>query len=163
MGLLLVSIGSARAAGSLVLIDGVPAQTTRAAGLSEWALPDYPGARSRQTTVLPGLDLYGASGWFVSTDNGVGWNLSSRVDVQAGVRLWPQFGRTSADAPRGLLPVGDRLQAQVFANQAVLPALLVQSAFAQGAGRNHRGTQAELGLTTGLPWGPNLLGLSLAA
>lgn len=155
--------GPARAWGNLLLIESPPQATTVALGPSVWQLPRYPGARRSETTLLPGIDTYAAAGWFVSTDSGVGWNLSPRKDLQGGFRLWPQFGRRRADAPAGIDAIGARLQGQAFLNYAPWPVLLLQSALLRGAGRHHDGSQLELGLTSGLPLGTDLLGIGIAA
>jgi outer membrane scaffolding protein for murein synthesis (MipA/OmpV family) len=153
----------AGAAGTLLLIEAPPKADSFALGASTWVLPRYSGARSSRTLLLPGFDSYLSNGLFFSTDTGVGWNLSRVPDWQVGLRLWPQFGRRRADVPPGIDPVGDRLQAQAFANWAALPVLLLQSAASRGAGRDHRGAQLEVGATSGLPLGGDLLGIGLAA
>ena len=148
--------------GSLLLIEPPPASGTLAIGPSVWTLPKYPGARGTTATVLPGVDGYAASGLFASTDTGLGWNLSRRADLQYGARLWPQLGRSQADTPPGLSRIGTRLQLEAFANYAPLPALLLQAGVLRGAGRHHDGTQVEIGATSGLPLGQDLLAIGLA-
>jgi len=153
----------ARAWGSLLLIDPPPAATTLAAGAALWTLPLRPGARRSQTVVLPAFDLEAHNGVFASTDTGLGWNLSKRPSVQAGVRLWPQFGRSARDMPAGIGGIGHRLQLEAFANLVATPALLLQSGLSWGAGRHHDGAQLEIGATSGLPIGPDLLGIGVSA
>jgi outer membrane scaffolding protein for murein synthesis (MipA/OmpV family) len=155
--------GAARAWGSLLLIDAAPATATFAAGPSLWSLPAYPGAGATRRVLIPGLDFYAPSGFYASTDTALGWNFSPRPAVQAGARLWPQFGARAGDVPAGIDAVGTRLQAEVYANAQVLPALLLQSGLLQGAGRRRDGTQLELGATSGLPLGDGLLGIGVAA
>lgn len=154
---------SAWAWGNLLLIDARPAQDTLAVGASAWAVPRSPGSRQQTTLLLPALDLERHDGWFVSTDLGVGQNLSGTRDVQAGWRLWPQFGRSAKDAAPGLPAFGPRLLKQGFANVQVTEWLLAQSTLSIGSGRAHRGASAELGLTTGVPIAGDLLGLGVAA
>lgn len=153
----------ARAWGSLLLIDPPPATTTLAAGASLWRLPQRPGGRVSQTVALPAFDLEARNGFFASTDTGVGWNLSRRATVQAGWRLWPQFGRRARDVPAGIGGIGDRLQLEAFANLVATPALLLQSGLSWGAGRDHDGAQLEIGATSGLPIGADLLGIGVSA
>jgi outer membrane scaffolding protein for murein synthesis (MipA/OmpV family) len=159
---LLQAAASAWAWGSLLLIEAPPAQTSIAVGPSAWSLPRFPGAHASRQMLLPGVDIYRADGIFASTDTGLGWNLLSRPEWQAGVRLWPQFGRSRADVPAGIATVGHRLQAEVFVNHLVLPVVLLQSGWLHGAGRDHDGTQVELGATSALPIGGQLLGIGLA-
>ncbi len=153
----------AGAAGNLLLIEAPPKQTTLALGASVWSLPQYPGARKSDTLVLPALDYQHANGFFASTDLGLGWNLSPTPAVQAGVRLWPQFGRSRKDSPAGLEPIGLRIQPQAYANLQVGQVLLLQSALLYGAGRDRDGVQVELGATSGIPVGDSLIGIGLAA
>lgn len=155
--------GAAQAAGSLLLIEAPPPVATFAVGSSVWALPAYPGSRRERWALLPGLDWYAPSGLFASTDLGLGWNLSRRSDLQAGLRLWPDLGRGGRDLPRGIHAVGTRLQAEGFFNYQLLPVLLLQSGASFGGGRHHDGAQLELGATSGLPIGKDLLGIGLAA
>jgi outer membrane scaffolding protein for murein synthesis (MipA/OmpV family) len=153
----------AAAWGNLLLLERPPSERTLAFGASAWQLPRFPGASTRSTLLLPGVDYYSPQGLFVSTDSGVGWNTSSRADLQAGVRVWPQFGRPRADTPAGLTPIGTRLQAEAFLNYSPLPVLLLQSGLLRGSGRNGRGQQFELGATSGLPLGEDLLGIGMSA
>jgi outer membrane scaffolding protein for murein synthesis (MipA/OmpV family) len=153
---------SARAAGNLLLIEAPPPKATLALGGSVWSLPQYPGAKKSDTMVLPALDWQLPNGMFVSTDTGVGWNLSSNKAVQAGVRLWPQFGRSRKDGPAGLEPIGLRIQPQAFANVQIGEVLLLQSGVLYGAGRDRDGLQVELGATSGIPIGDSLIGIGLA-
>lgn len=159
----LIGAGAAQAAGNLLLLESPPKASTYAAGGSVWSLPQFPGARKRDTMVLPALDYAGANGVFVSTDLGLGWNLAPTKDVQAGVRLWPQFGRSRKDAPAGLDPIGDRLQAQAFANWQLGEIALLQSGLLYGAGRDRNASQLELGVTSGIPLGDDLIGIGLSA
>ena len=140
---LLASAPAAQAAGSLLLIEAPPQQTTLSLGGSVLVMPKFPGAKKDDTVPLPGLDWQLPNGMFVSTDTSVGWNLSRSKDVQAGVRLWPQFGRSRKDVP-GLDPIGLRIQPQAFANVQIGEVLLLQSGVLYGAGRDKDGVQVEL-------------------
>lgn len=153
----------APAAGNLLLIDAPPQSTTLAVGPSLWSLPRYPGGGKNELRLLPGVDVYTSGGFFASTDLGLGWNASPRSDAQAGVRLWPQFGRRGSDAPAGLQPIGDRVQLEAYGNWQAMRALLLQAGVLHGAGRHHDGSQLELGATSGLPIGDDLLGLGASA
>ncbi len=87
--LLLCPSGAAFAAGGTIFIDPPPEQAyTLSLGPTLWMFPSYPGGRARQSVLFPGIDFYAANGLFASTDNGIGWNLSTRNDLQAGLRLW---------------------------------------------------------------------------
>jgi outer membrane scaffolding protein for murein synthesis (MipA/OmpV family) len=149
--------------GNLLLMDAPPALASWAAGGSVWSLPRYPGAASNQATLLPALEWRDARGLFASTDSGLGWNLSPSPQTPYGVRLWPQLGRRAADVPAGIGAVGPRLQAELYANHQPLEALLLQGGVLVGAGQEHDGVQVELGATSGLPLGADLLGVGMSA
>lgn len=151
-----------RAWGNLLLLDAPPQQTAWSAGASVWSLPKFPGAAQNQISALPAFEWRDEKGRFISTDAGIGWNLSPRMDTQYGVRLWPQLGRRGRDVPAGIGAVGPRLQAEAFANHAPFEALLLQSGLLLGAGQRHDGAQLELGLTSGLPIGQDLLGIGVS-
>jgi outer membrane scaffolding protein for murein synthesis (MipA/OmpV family) len=154
---------AARAWGTLLLIDKPPETRTLSIGPSVWSMPTYPGSRGARALLIPGFDYYAPNGFFASTDTAVGWNLTHSDAVQAGVRLWPQFGREGKHSPPGINSVGTRLQAQGFFNVQAMRALLLQSTASYGAGARHDGGQVELGATSGLPIGQDLLGVGVAA
>lgn len=120
--------------------------------------------------MLPALDYESPSGLFAATDSGLGWNLApelmsseSAKTWQLGARTWPEPGRSRHESPPGVEHLGSRLISQLFANAQVLPELLLQSGLSWGSGHHHNGNQFELGATSGLPIGRDLLGISLAA
>lgn len=162
-GLLACLPTPALAWGSLLLIEAPPTVATFSAGVSLWSLPQFPGAGRQLNILLPALDYYGAQGLFASTDTGVGWNLLRRKELQAGLRLWPIAGRHGADRLAGLSSLPWRIQQQAFVNLQVLPALLLQSAVLHGSGLHADGAQLEIGATSGLPLGADLLAIGVAA
>lgn len=148
--------------GSLVLMDARPQHETLSIGGQVMSLPHSSGSADTSQTLIPGVDFYSPSGWFASTENGVGWTASTLPQWLAGVRIWPQFGRPQADAIHAPA-VGDRLQLQAFANWAPNSYLLLQSAQSVGSGLHRQGFQSEWGMTSGLPIGSDLLGLGVSA
>ncbi|MFG6487243.1 MipA/OmpV family protein [Roseateles sp. BYS78W] len=168
--LLLTYALPARAAGSLLLLDAPPAMTTWSGGLSVRGWPRAPGSGRERYSLLPAIDYEGANGVFAATDAGLGWNLApvllkgdAAKDWQFGMRLWPQSGRSRRESPPGVESLGTRIVTEAFANMQVLPVLLLQSGLSWGGGRHHDGGQLELGVTSGIPLGDDLIGISLAA
>lgn len=150
------------AMGGLVLLDPPPAAGWRlATGLSFWSMRTVPGDAPRQRDwVYPALDLRGADGLFVSTDTGVGWNVSKDETTQAGFRLSPWPGRTTRQGLR----IGTRLEQGVFFNRALGSVALFQSSVRHGGGRDADGWISEVGVTSGIPLpGGEPIGLSLGA
>lgn len=144
------------AAGGTIFIDRPPEQDyTLSAGPSLWMFQAYPGGKKTDTLLLPGVDLYFANGVFVSTDNGIGWNLSRRDDLQFGPRLWAQLKRKASASPRlaGTADIGARLEKGAFLNYAPYEFLLVQSSVRYGSGVRGDGLLGEVGLTAGAPLG----------
>ena len=167
---LAAAAGAAQAGGTLLLLDAPPAETTWSGGLSVRGWPRAPGSARQRKSLLPALDYESSSGAFAATDTGLGWNVSPQLldgdeskAWQFGARIWPQAGRSRRESPPGVQTLGSRLITQVFANHQVLPELLLQSGLSWGSGRNHNGGQLELGATSGIPIGSDLLGISLAA
>jgi hypothetical protein len=160
--LALTPTGHAHAWGSLLLIEAPPTQDTLAAGATWWAVPRSPEGRQTTYALSPALDYYRHDGWFASTEAGLGLNLSHSSQWQAGARLWPQFGRARQDATPAAPRLGPRLQQQLFANAMLGEVALLQTAVSHGAGRDLRGVQAEVGLTSGVPIPGGLLGVGVA-
>ena len=158
-GLLALPLAEAASgAGGTIFIDPVPKEEgSLAVGPSLWSFPAYPGGRQLKFMLLPGIDMYSTSGVFVSTDNGVGWNLSGRDDLQAGVRLWMQLGRKPGDSTRlnGTEAIGPRLEKAGFVNYAPYDFLLLQSSVRYGSGVRGDGLLAELAASIGAPLGAN--------
>lgn len=161
---LLFPILNAHALGGLILIDAPPKEGyTLAIGPALAGYPEAPG--SGRTKVLPiaGVDFESATGGFISTDIGAGWNFSKREDLQFGARLWPVFGRNDdRSRAHGLDDVGNRLGLGLFLNYEPWEFLVLQSSLLTGSGSNRSGTQFETGATVGAPLGDSaLVGLTL--
>ena len=155
--------GMAWAWGTLILIEATPAADKLAIGASYWVVPRSPDGQHNSHALTPAIDYYRHDGWFASTEMGVGFNASNIDSWQAGVRLWPQFGRAGQDATFEQPRLGPRLQKQGFANVMLGEIALLQSALSYGSGRNQNGVQTELGITSGIPWQSGMLGIGLAA
>jgi outer membrane scaffolding protein for murein synthesis (MipA/OmpV family) len=164
--LTLVLAGRARAEGGLILIDKPPAAGyTLSIGPGVAGYPEAPGSSRTKVIATPGLDYYSSLGAFAATDTGLGWNFSRREDLQAGVRLWPVFGRSDdRSRRRGLDDVGTRIGKGVFLNYAPLPFMTLQSSVLAGSAYKGDGVQVEGGATVGAPIGDRVLaGVTLGA
>jgi hypothetical protein len=152
----------AHAWGSLLLPDAPPHEDTLALGVTHWRLPSSPESNSMRSLWSPAFEYRRADGGFVSTEMGLGWDLSRKPDWQYGPRLWPVLGRPHRDPVSGQAPMGDRWQKQWFANHMVDDVVLLQSAFSWGSGRNQAGFQSEFGAASGVPLWGGMLGFGLA-
>ncbi|MEO8299222.1 MAG: MipA/OmpV family protein [Burkholderiales bacterium] len=156
--------GLAQAMGGLLLLDPPPTGQSRlAVGASLWSFYTQAVPHRHHSLLLPALDYSAPSGLFVSTDNGLGWNLSHRADVQAGVRLSAQPARQALAQLAGedTARIGTRVERGAFLNYSPTDALLLQSGVRRGSGRHRDGVVAEAGATSGLPLpGGDLLGLT---
>jgi len=62
-------------------------------------VPEYFGSDEIETRALPLLDVNYAGALFLSTQQGVGWNMWRKRTVRAGPRVTLDFGRQAADSP----------------------------------------------------------------
>jgi outer membrane scaffolding protein for murein synthesis (MipA/OmpV family) len=162
--------GAAHAAGSLLLLDSPPAATTWSGGVSVRGWPRAPGSARQRDGLQPAFDYESPNGVFLATDAGLGWNLApvllngdAAKDWQFGARIWPQAGRPRQESPPGVDSLGTRVVGEAFANVQALPVLLLQSGLSYGSGRHHDGAQLEIGATSGIPLGADLLAVTVAA
>lgn len=63
------------------------------------ATPEYLGSDTIASKPLPLLDVNYAGTLFLSTQQGVGWNMWRKRTLRAGPRITFDFGRNAADAP----------------------------------------------------------------
>ncbi|MDA1097992.1 MAG: MipA/OmpV family protein [Proteobacteria bacterium] len=61
--------------------------------------PDYLGADNMTTRALPLLDVNYAGTLFLSTQQGIGWNMWRKRTLRAGPRITFDYGRESSDSP----------------------------------------------------------------
>lgn len=161
---LVFSTLNAHALGGLILIDAPPKDGyTLAVGPALAGYPEAPGSGRTKVLPLAGVDFESASGGFISTDIGAGWNFSKREGLQFGARIWPVFGRNDQRSrARGLADVGSRLGLGLFLNYEPWQFLVLQSSLLTGSGFDRNGMQFETGATIGAPLGDSaLLGLTL--
>lgn len=153
--------GLAWAQGGLFLLDPPPEQQpSLSVGGGLLAYPAYPGSASLRLLPLPAFEWLAPNGLFASTEAGLGWNASTRADLQAGIRLLPVLGRTPDSATRVAHLPGIPLQVErtLFANWQPAPWAQVQSALRTGLAPGGQGVLAELGGSAGLPLAEHWLG-----
>ncbi|EYC52904.1 hypothetical protein AZ34_12415 [Hylemonella gracilis str. Niagara R] len=151
--------------------DGQAGVDSGQIGLAVLSTPRYMGAENNRLRVLPYLSYRWANGWFIDGLNGLGhaWTLEPgrRVGLHLGVS--PDREESDDSALRGMGDVDREAELGAFAHQRLGTwlggGLSARTHLRYGAGEDHRGGQAELGLG----WGRRLaqrslmnLGLSVA-
>jgi outer membrane scaffolding protein for murein synthesis (MipA/OmpV family) len=118
----------------------------------------YSGADDTRTRVLPVLGYHWANGWFASTSQGVGYNMSSTPGLQYGPRITVDLGRREHDDPplHGLGNVKPSAELGGFVNYRVIDALSLNASVRAGAGEDHRGLRADFGVAWGTELAPGL-------
>jgi outer membrane scaffolding protein for murein synthesis (MipA/OmpV family) len=147
------------AEGGLLLVDPRPATAQWSYGGTLFVFPRYPGSAGSSALPIPAFEWMHPDGAFVSTDLGLGWNLSARPDVQYGVRLWPDLPRRRGDGARlrGLPEIPLRIERALFLNWSPVEFARLQSTLRTGLGTDERGILAEAGVSAGAPLAPGLL------
>lgn len=127
-------------------------------GLGVATGPRYTGSDDTRTRVLPVLGYQWANGWFASTSQGVGVNLSSTPGLQYGPRLTVDFGRreSSDDRLRGLGNVNPAAELGGFVNYRVVDAFSLHASLRAGSGEDHKGVRMDLGAAYGFQLAPGL-------
>lgn len=125
--------------------------------------PRYMGADETRLRALPYFSYRWASGWFIDGLNGVGYAWSPEPGRRLGLHLGasPEREEDDSAALRGMGDVDREAELGGFVHQRLGNwlggSLSVRTHLRYGAGEEHRGAQAELGLG----WGTRLAQRSL--
>lgn len=144
----------AQAFDAVRLFAAPPGKDGGVAGAVVLGTTEYPGSEDRRNLVLPVLDYQWASGWFAGTTNGLGYNFSSRSDMQYGLRLTADFGRKEkrSSALRGMGDIDAKAEAGGFFNYSLNEGLSISSSLRSGAGSGGDGLLADFGVNYSLPF-----------
>ena len=126
----------------------------------------YQGSSERRILLVPLLDYQWKSGWFAGTTNGLGYNFSRRPDMDYGVRLTADLGRSESrsTALRGLGNVDARPEIGVFYNYSLSPSLALTSSLRYGSGNDRNGMVVDVGAAYSMVLAPQWrLGLGVTA
>ena len=126
----------------------------------------YQGSDERRILLVPLLDYQWKNGWFAGTTNGVGYNFSRRPDMDYGVRLTADLGRSESRsaALRGLGNVDARPEIGAFYNYALSPSLALTSSLRYGSGNDKNGMVLDVGAAYSMLLAPQWrLGLGVSA
>jgi outer membrane scaffolding protein for murein synthesis (MipA/OmpV family) len=143
---------------SIRQMPGAEGQGGGIVGLGVASGPRYPGSGDTRTRALPVLGYQWANGWFASTLQGVGVNLSSTPGLQYGPRLTVDFGRQADSDPRlrGMGDVKAAAELGGFVNVRVADALSLHANLRAGSGEDHKGVRMDLGAAYGFQLAPGL-------
>ncbi len=127
---------------------------------------EYLGSSETKVRVLPALDYQWKNGWFIGTGNGIGYQFPSPSNMQYGLRVTVDGGRSDNDAPAlfgmGAVPVRPEIGA--FLNLLITDEWFLTSSFRYGAGQDRDGVQVDLGAGYAVQLAPKWrLGLGVGA
>ena len=126
----------------------------------------YQGSDERRTLLVPLLDYQWKSGWFAGTTNGLGYDFSKRPEMNYGVRLTADLGRSESRSP-ALLGLGNadvRPEIGVFYNYSLSQSLALTSSLRYGSGNDRNGLVVDVGAAYSLVLAPQWrLGLGVSA
>ena len=126
----------------------------------------YQGSDERRTLLVPLLDYQWKSGWFAGTTNGLGYDFSKRPEMNYGVRLTADLGRSESRSPAllGLGNVDVRPEIGVFYNYSLSQSLALTSSLRYGSGNDRNGLVVDVGAAYSLVLAPQWrLGLGVSA
>ena len=127
---------------------------------------NYQGSDERRTLLVPLLDYQWKNGWFVGTTNGLGYDFSKRPEMNYGVRLTADLGRSESrsTALRGLGNVDARPEVGVFYNYSLSPSLALTSSLRYGSGNARNGLVVDVGTAYSMQLAPQWrLGVGVSA
>jgi MipA family protein len=107
----------------------------------------YMGSDERRTLLFPVLDYRWSNGWFAGTTNGVGYKFDAAPDLQYGLRLTADFGRSQSRSPvlTGMGDIDARPEIGGFFNIYLTRDAFLTSSLRYGSGNDRKGLLLDLG------------------
>lgn len=124
-----------------------PTETAIRGGAVVISAKNYDGSSDQKTSVLPGIFLQTTNGIFADPLNGVGYSFEPQGNLQYGVRLNIETGRSVEDALPGFEKIKARLNPGAYVNYVVNDNLTLRSALRLGVGEGADGSLLHLGGT----------------
>lgn len=117
-------------------------------GIAAVSASQYQGSDQRSGMLVPLLEYQSGNGWFAGFGNGVGYNFSQSQDLQYGVRVTADFGRSESrsNALNGMGDVDAKALWGAFANLFLSREVALNASVRYGAGADSQGTQMDLGV-----------------
>ena len=145
--LVAVEAASAQAFDAVRLYGAPAADGEGTVGVAVVQGRQYLGSDQGRTLLFPVLDYRWSNGWFAGTTNGVGYVFDSAPNVQYGLRITADLGRSEdrSQALRGLGDIRWRPEFGGFMNLYLSPEVFLTSSLRYGQGRQSDGALLDLG------------------
>ena len=107
----------------------------------------YMGSDVRRTALFPLLEYRWTNGWFAGTTNGVGYKFSSAPNLQYGLRVTADLGRSESRSSvlAGMGDIKARPEIGGFFNFYLSRDFTLTSSLRYGSGNDRKGAQLDLG------------------
>ena len=122
-----------------------PAETAIRVGAVVLSGQSFQGASEQKTSALPGVFIQASNGLFADPLNGVGYSFEPIGDLQYGLRVNIDTGRSVETALPGFEKINARANLGAFANYTVNDKLTLRSAIRLGLGEDSKGSLLHVG------------------
>ena len=142
---LLCTVTYAAELGDFYNLGPRPAETAIRVGAVVISGQAYQGASEQKTSVLPGVFLQTSNGLFADPLNGVGYSFEPIGNLQYGLRINLDTGRSVETTLPGFEKIKARANPGAYANYTVNDKLTLRSALRLGMGEGADGSLLHLG------------------
>lgn len=122
-----------------------PAETAIRVGFIALGGANYQGSNEQKISVVPAVLYHSSTGLFADPFSGIGYSFEPVGDLQYGVRVNLETGRSVDAALPGFEKIKARVNPGTFANYAVNDKLTLKSALRLGVGEGADGSLLNLG------------------
>lgn len=122
-----------------------PADTAIRVGAVVLSGQRYQGASEQKVSAVPGIFLHASNGLFADPLNGVGYSFEPQGNLQYGLRVNLETGRSVETTLPGFEKINARANPGAFANYTVNDKLTLRSALRLGMGEGADGSLLHLG------------------
>jgi MipA family protein len=122
-----------------------PAETAIRVGAVVLSGQRYQGASEQKVSAVPGIFLQTSNGLFADPLNGIGYSFEPQGNLQYGLRVNLDTGRSVEDTLPGFEKIKARPNPGAFANYTVNDKLTLRSALRLGMGEGADGSLLHLG------------------
>jgi MipA family protein len=122
-----------------------PAETAIRVGGVVLSGQRYQGASEQKISAVPGIFLHASNGLFADPLNGIGYSFEPQGNVQYGLRVNLETGRSVETTLPGFEKIKARANPGAFANYIVNDKLTLRSALRLGMGEGADGSLLHLG------------------